>query len=171
MARDAIAMKNGGAGLVSPQMMQQILTPGPGSYGFGWFIFDEGAKIMHGGANEAFRSDVNLYPRASRAFVMLVNQGHQFDHFVSATQLRDSIEAVLLGRSPAPASEGWSVRWMGWGLGILTLGLAIFHARGLLKLRSWWERSRNLSKGKLAWDITLSFLIPTVILVVVFIPR
>jgi CubicO group peptidase (beta-lactamase class C family) len=168
MARYALAMKNGGAGLVSPQMMTQIFTPGQGSYGFGWYIFDDGAKIMHGGANETFRTDVNLYPLAGSAFVMLVNQGHQFDHFVSATQLRDSIEAVLLGRSPAPTSEGWSVRWMGWGLGLLTLGLAIFHTRGLLKLRSWSERARNMSKGKLAWDIALSFLIPTVILVVVF---
>jgi len=167
MARYALAMKSGGAGLVSPQLMRQIFTPGPGAYGFGWYILDDGEKIVHGGANETFRTDVNLYPKADSAFVMLVNQGHQFDHFVSATQVRDAIEAVVLGRTPAPVSEGWSVRWMGWGLGLLTLGLAIFQGRGLLNLRGWVKRARNLSKAKLAWDIGLSFLIPTAIIAVV----
>lgn len=167
MARYALAMKNDGAGLVSPQMMRQIFTPGLGSYGFGWFIYDNGALIMHGGANFTFGADVNLYPRAGRAFVLLINQGHQFDHFVSRKQVRDDIEDVVLGRALEPISAGWSVRWMGWGLGLLTLGLVFFQARGLLRLRGWQERARNMAKGKLAWDIALSFLIPTVITAVV----
>jgi len=167
MARYALAMNSGGAGLVSPQMMRQIFTPGLDYYGFGWFIYDNGALIMHGGANETFGADVNLYPRAGRAFVLLINQGHQFDHFVSRKQVRDDIEDVVLGRALEPISAGWSVRWMGWGLGLLTLGLVFFQPRGLLRLRGWRERAQNLSKGKLAWDIALSFLIPTVITAVV----
>jgi CubicO group peptidase (beta-lactamase class C family) len=167
MARYAMAMNNGSAGLVSPQMMRQIYTPGPGSYGFGWFIYDNGALIMHGGANETFGTDVNLYPRADRAFVLLINQGHQFDHFVSRKQVRDDIEDVVLGRALEPITEGWSARWMGWGVGLVTLGLVFFQARGLLRLRGWRERTQNLSKGKLAWDIALSFLIPTLITAVV----
>jgi len=83
MARYALAMKKDGAGLVSSQMMRQIFTPGLGSYGFGWFIYDDGALIKHGGANWNFATDVNLYPRADRAFVMLINQGHQFDHLIA----------------------------------------------------------------------------------------
>lgn len=169
MARYALAMKNDGAGLVSPQMMRQIFTPGLGSYGFGWFIHDNGALIMHGGANYTFHTDVNLYPRADRAFVLLINQGHQFDHLVSAKQMRDDIEDVVLGRVTEPVSAGWSVRWMGWAVGLLTLALAFFQGRGLLNLRSWRERSKNLSQGKLAWDIALSFLIPTAINVFVLI--
>jgi CubicO group peptidase (beta-lactamase class C family) len=167
MARYTLAMKNSGAGLVSPQMMRQIFTPGLDDYGFGWFIYDNGALIMHGGANETFGADVNLYPRADRAFVVLINQGHQFDHFVSRKQVRDDIEDVVLGRATEPITEGWSVRWMGWAVGLLTLGLTFFQARGLLNLRSWRERAKNLSKGKLAWNIALSFLIPTVIIAVV----
>jgi CubicO group peptidase (beta-lactamase class C family) len=167
MARYALAMKNGGAGLVSPQMMREIFTPGPGDYGFGWWIYENGAKIMHGGANETFRTDVNLYPRADRAFVLLINQGHQFDHFVSAAQLRDTLEAVTLGRTPPPVSEGWSVHWPGWGLGLLTIGLAFMHLRNLFGLRGWRERAGEMSVGKRIWDVGLSFLIPTVILVVV----
>jgi CubicO group peptidase (beta-lactamase class C family) len=167
MARYAIAMKNGGAGLVSPQTMRQIFTPGPGAYGFGWWIHDNGGKIFHGGANETFATDVNIYPRADRAFVLLINQGHQFDHFVSAAQLRDTLEALTLGRTPPPVSEGWSVRWPGWGLGLLTLGLGFMHLRNLFGLRGWRERARQMSVGKRIWDIGLSFLIPTVILVVV----
>ncbi len=169
MARYALAMKNDGAGLVSPQMMRQIFTPGLDSYGFGWFVYDDGALIMHGGANYTFRTDVNIYPRADRAFVLLINQGHQFDHLVSAKQIRDGIEDVVLGRATEPVSAGWSVRWMGWAVGLLTLVLAFFQGRGLLNLRSWRERSKNLPKGKLAWDIALSFLIPTAINVFVLI--
>lgn len=169
MARYALAMKNDGAGLVSPQMMRQIFIPGPDSYGFGWFVYDDGALIMHGGANYTFRTDVNLYPRADRAFVLLINQGHQFDHFVSAKQVRDGIEDVVLGRTTEPTSTGWSVRWMGWVVGLLTIVLTFFQGRGLFSLRSWRERSKNLPKGKLAWDITLSFLIPTAINVFVLI--
>lgn len=163
MARFALAMKNDGEGLVSPQMMRQIFTPGPGSYGFGWFIHDNGALIMHGGANWTFATDVNLYPRADRAFVMLINQGHQFDHLVSAKQVQEDIEDVVLDRATEPISAGWSVRWVGWAVGLLTLVLAFFQARGMLSLRSWRERAKNLPKGKLAWDIALSFLIPTAI--------
>lgn len=33
----------------------------------------------------------------------------------------------------------------------------------MLNLRSWQERAKNLSQGKLVWDIALSFLIPTAI--------
>jgi len=167
MSRYAQAMKNGGAGLISPQMMRQIFSPGLDYYGFGWFIYDNGALIMHGGANETFGADVNLYPRADRAFVVLINQGHQFDHFVSRKQVRDDIEDVVLGRATEPITEGRSVRWMGWAVGLLTLGLTFFQARGLLSLRSWREGAKNLSKGKLSWDIALSFLIPTVITAVV----
>lgn len=34
-------------------------------------------KILHGGANQTFRTDVNLYPKAGRAFILLTNEGHQ----------------------------------------------------------------------------------------------
>ncbi len=167
MARYALAIKDGGAGLVSPQMMRQILAPGLDYYGFGWFIYDNGKLIMHGGANETFGADVSLYPHADRAFVVLINQGHQFDHFVSRKQVRDDIEDIVLGRVTEHITEGWSVRWMGWGVGLLTLVLTFFQTRGLLNLRGWRERTKNLSRGKLAWDIALSFLIPTVITAVV----
>lgn len=169
LARYALAVTGGGAGLVSPEMMRQILTPGPASYGFGWSIYDQGALITHGGANWTFGADVNVYPRSDRAFVLLVNQGHQFDHFVSRKQLRDDVEDVVLGRATEPITEGWSVRWMGWGVGLLALVLVVFHGRALLGLRRWRERARAMPKGRLAWDIALSFLIPTVITVVVLI--
>lgn len=140
MARYAIAVMDEGAGLVSPAMMRRILTPGLGAYGMGWIIVDGGAKILHGGANQTFRTDVNLYPQADRAFVLLTNEGHQVDHFVSAAQLTASVEAVILGRTPPPVGQGWSVRWVGWGLGALVLGLVVLHTRNLLALRDWRAR-------------------------------
>jgi CubicO group peptidase (beta-lactamase class C family) len=168
MARYAIAIMDEGAGLVSPRMMKRILTPGLGAYGMGWYIYDNGAKIVHGGANQTFRTEVNLYPRQGRAFVLLTNQGYQVDHFVSASQLTASVEAIVLGRTPPPVSQGWSVRWMGWGLGLFVLALGILHTRNFLSLRSWSERTRSLPPAKRACDVAISFLIPTVILVVVF---
>jgi hypothetical protein len=160
-------MNNQAEGLVSPMMGREIFTPGHGNYGFGWWIVDGGEKIFHGGADETFRTDVNLYPSESRAFVLLINQGHQFDHFVSAVQLRDSVEAFVLGRPPIPVSQGWSVRWMGWGVGILVLGLSIMHTNNFIRLRGWRERALNLPKGKRIANIGLSFIIPTVILIFV----
>ena len=167
LAKFAIAMNNQAEVLVSPMMWDEILTPGPGSYGFGWWIVDEGEKVFHGGADETFRTDVNLYPKEGLAFVLLVNQGHQFDHFVSTVQLRDSVEAFVLGRDPIPAEQGWSVRWLGWGVGIITLGLSIMHTHNFIRLRSWRERAQSMSKRKRLTDIGLSFLIPTVILVII----
>ena len=126
LARYAIAMQNGGAGLISPEMVQKMFTPGLDGYGMGWMVGEGGAKIYHGGANETFRTEVNLYPRRDRAFVLLTNEGHQVDHFVSAAQLTGSVEAVVLGQTPPPVEQGLSVRWIGWALGIIVACLASF---------------------------------------------
>ena len=167
LAKFAIAMNNQAEVLVSPMMGDEIFTPELGGYGFGWWIVDDGEKVFHGGADETFRTDVNLYPKEGLAFVLLVNQGHQFDHFVSAVQLRESVEAFVLGRALIPVGEGWSVRWLGWGVGIITLGLGIMHTRNFIQLKGWTERALSLTKKKRVTDIGLSFLIPTVILVIV----
>ncbi len=167
MARYAIAMKDGGAGLVSPQMMRRMLTPSLGSYGMGWMIAKGGETILHGGANETFRTDVFLYPRQDRAFILLSNQGHQVDHFVSAAQLARSVEAIVLGQTPPPVNEGWSVRWIGWALGALVIGLLILHTRNFRGLRGWRVRAQGMRPGRKAWDIGISFIIPTVILIIV----
>ena len=168
MARYAIAFMDRGGGVISPAGMKRILTPGEGSYGMGWYIVDGGSKIFHGGANETFRTDVNIYPTRGKAFILLSNEGHQFDHFVSASQLRDNVEAVVLGRTPPPVSTGWSVRWMGWALGLLVLALIALHTRNFLGLRGWRERTRSMTPVRRALDVAISFIIPTVILIVVF---
>jgi hypothetical protein len=99
---------------------------------------------------------------------LLGNQGYQVDHFVSAAQLSAGVEAIVLGRTPPPVEQGWSVRWVGWGIGILVLGLALLHTRNFLRLRGWKERSRSLPPARRAFDVAISFLIPTLILVLVF---
>jgi CubicO group peptidase (beta-lactamase class C family) len=169
LAKYAIRMMNYGDGLVSVTMGRKIFYPSRGDYGFGWFIVDGGTRIFHGGANETFRTDVNLYPNQGRGLVLLVNQGHQVDHFISAVQLRDSVEAFVLGRTSIPVDQGWSVRWVGWGIGVLFLGLSVLHVFNFMGLRTWLERAKEMSKGKRIWDVGLSFLIPTVILVFVMI--
>lgn len=168
MARYALAMKNGAQGLVQPATAQAIFTPGLGAYGMGWHIVDGGARIFHGGANETFHTEVNLYPKRDRAFVLLVNQGHQVDHFVSMGQLTGSVEAIVLGRTPPPVSQGWSVRWIGWGLGLLVLALVVLHTRSFYVLfNGWIERTRGLPPLRKAWEVAFSFIIPTAILAIV----
>jgi len=168
MAKYAAEFQNNSARLVSDQMMRRILTPGIGNYGMGWFIYDSGTKIVHGGANQTFRTEVNIYSSRDRAFILLTNQGYQIDHFVSASQLTASVEAVVLGRTPPSIEQGWSVRWFGWAIGIFVLGLCVLHTRNFLSLRTWKERMSKVSKGKRAFDITISFIIPVVITTIIF---
>ena len=168
MARYALAMNTGGAGLVSPEMFKRIFTPGPGNYGFGWYIVDSGAKVFHGGANETFRTEVNLYPARQRAFVLMMNEGYQVDHFISGGQLARGFEALVLGNIPPAVTEGWSVQWIGWGLGIFVLALTALHTRNFLALRGWNERTHSLTTAQKTWDVAISFFIPSVILLLVF---
>lgn len=168
LARYAIAMKNNAAGLLSQTSFSQMFNPGLGSYGWGWNITRDGAKINHGGANETFRTDLNIYPRRDLAFVLLVNHGHLTDHYISSSQLTAGVEAILLGNPPAPVSEGWSVQWPGWGIGILVLGLIILSIRNFSALfNGWIERARLMPPAKKAFDVAISFIIPTVILIIV----
>ncbi len=83
------------------------------------------------------------------------------------TQLRNGIEAHLLGRSVEKAASGWSVRWIGWGIGLLVLGLIILHTRNFLALRGWRQRMKTASQPKMLGEVAISFLIPTIILIVV----
>ena len=87
---------------------------------------------------------------------------------ISAPQLSKGVEAIVLGRMPPPVSDGWSVRYLGWSLLVFVLALSIFQIRNLLSLRGWLARSREWSTSKLIWDVALNFIIPTLILMVVF---
>jgi len=73
----------------------------------------------------------------------------------------------VLGKTPPPVNQGWSVRWIGWALGALVIGLVVLHTRNFLGLRGWRSRAQAMSPGKRALDIGVSFIIPIVILLVV----
>ncbi len=62
------------------------------------------------------------------SIVLLINQGYMFDHYISAPQIFKGVEAIVLGRVPPPVTEGWSVRYMGWGF------LAFVYVQGSVKL-------------------------------------
>jgi CubicO group peptidase (beta-lactamase class C family) len=168
MAKYALEFQTDNPKLVSAAMMKRILSPGIGNYGMGWFIYDAGTKIVHGGANQTFRTEVNIYPGRNRAFILLTNQGYQVDHFISASQLTASVEAVVLGKTPPPVKQGWSVRWVGWAVGVFVLGLCVLHTHNFLALRGWKERISKVSAAKRTFDIAISFIIPVVISTIVF---
>ena len=164
MARYAIAMNAGGRGVLQ-NGTAQLFAPVRG-YGMGWFI--EPGHIYHGGANETFKTYVDLYPLRDMSIVLLINQGYMFDHYISSPQIFKGVEDIVHGRVPPRVSEGWSVKYLGWGLLMFVLALSIFQTRNVLSLREWVEQARNWSTRKKIWDTAISFLIPTIILVVIF---
>ncbi|WKZ41657.1 MAG: serine hydrolase domain-containing protein [Anaerolineales bacterium] len=169
MAHYAMAMDNAGhytgKQLLTVQGMDMLFNPVQG-YGMGWFI--EQGHIFHGGANETFKTYVDIYPLRDTSIVLLINQGYMLDHYISAEQIFKGVEAIVLGRVPPPVTQGWSVKHIGWALLGLVLALGVLHIRNFLSLRGWRERARNWSTGKKIWDTAISFLIPTVILIVIF---
>ena len=169
MAHYSMAMDNAGNykgdQLLSARGMDMLFAPVQG-YGMGWFV--EPGHVFHGGANETFKTYVDIYPLRDMSIVLLINQGYMLDHYISAPQIFEGIDAIVLGRVPPPVSEGWSVKYIGWALLVFVLALAVFQIRNLLSLRTWRERARNWSTGRKIWDTAVSFLIPTIILIVVF---
>jgi CubicO group peptidase (beta-lactamase class C family) len=169
MAHYAIAMDNGGiyegGRVLSPGGMDLLFAPVQG-YGMGWFV--EPGHIFHGGANETFKTFVDIYPLRDLGIVLLINQGYMLDHFISAPQIFEGVQAIVLGRVVPPISEGWSVKQIGWLLLLFVLVLTTYQLRNLRSLRGWAERARDWTPARKAFDVAISFLIPTLILSVVF---
>jgi CubicO group peptidase (beta-lactamase class C family) len=169
MAHYAMAMDNAGIykghRLLSLEGMDRLFYAVQG-YGMGWFV--EPGHVFHGGANETFKTFVDIYTHRDKSIVLLINQGYLLDHYISAPQIFEGVEAIVLDQTPPPVSEGWSVKYMGWALLVFIVALAVFQARNLLSLRGWRERARGWSATKKTADIALNFLIPTLILFVVF---
>jgi hypothetical protein len=78
------------------------------------------------------------------------------------------VRAIVLGNDAPDVSGGWSVRVIGYLLGALVLGLILLSIKNFRDLATWKKRSQSWSTGKRIWDVAISFIIPTVILVVVF---
>ncbi len=169
LAHFSIALLNNGVyegnQLVPGNRFQMIFQPVKG-YGMGWFIGSD--RIYHGGANETFRTEMELFPSRKIGIVVLTNQGYMMDHFISASQMINGVRAIVLGEEPPVVSAGWSVRVIGYLLGALVLGLILLSIKNFRDLTTWRIRSKGWSSGKLIWDVAISFIIPTVILVVVF---
>ena len=169
LAHFSIALLNEGQymdrQLVPGNRFQMIFQPVQG-YGMGWFIGPD--RIYHGGANETFRTEMELFPSKNLGIVLLTNQGYMMDHFISAPQMINGVRAIVLGDEAPAISSGWSVRVIGYLLGALVLGLILLNIKNFRDLSTWRTRSQGWSSGKRIWDVAISFIIPTVILVVVF---
>lgn len=169
LAHYALAMDNGGRykdrQLLTFEGMDMLFYAENG-YGMGWFVED--GHVFHGGANETFKTYVDVYTKRDLSIVLLINQGYLLDHYISAPQIFEGVEAIVLGQTPPPLSQGWSVRYMGWALGVFVLGLIVLHTRNFRALRGWTARAKRWSTGKKIWDTAISFIIPTVILIVVY---
>ena len=98
--------------------------------------------------------------------MLLVNEGHLADHYISSAQSTAAVEAHVLSYPSAPVGQGPSVRTIGWALGALVLGLIALHMVNFLRLRSWRKRARRMAPAKKVFEIAISFIIPTVILII-----
>lgn len=169
LAHFSIALLNEGKyqnqQLIPGNRFQMIFQPVQG-YGMGWFIGSD--RIYHGGANETFRTEMELYPSKNIGIVLLTNQGYMMDHFISAPQMINGVRAIVLDKEVPEISSGWSPRVIGYLLGVLVLGLILLSVKNFRDLSTWKTRSQGWSTGKRIWDIAISFIIPTVILIVVF---
>ena len=169
LAHFAIAMNNQGVYLdqriISAAMLRQIFTPVNG-YGMGWFIMPD--HINHGGANETFKTFVDLYPSHNLGLVLLINQGYMIDHYVSAEQVFKGIEALALGLTPPPIAQGWSVRTIGSGLLVLVFALCILHTWNFLHLRKWKINLPSISEARRILGVSISFIIPSLILIIIY---
>lgn len=168
LAHYAIAMNNDavyqGAALLQPDGIQTLFYPVYG-YGWGWFIAPD--HIFHGGANETFKTFVNLYPSKDIGIVLLLNQGYMFDSYFSSDQIFGGVEDIVLGRNNTPQFKGLSPRWMGHIMGLFVLGLTIFQVRNLLGLRHWRVRASRWTRRRKEEDILINFLIPSVMIAII----
>ena len=168
LAHFSIALLNNGEylgkQLVPGNRFQMIFQPVQG-YGMGWFIGTD--RIYHGGANETFRTEMQLFPSKKLGIILLTNQGYMMDHYISAPQMINGVKVIVLGNGAPDVSGGWSVRVIGYLLGALVLGLILLSIKNFRDLATWKTRYQSWSTGKRIWDVAISFIIPTVILVVV----
>jgi CubicO group peptidase (beta-lactamase class C family) len=176
MARFAVAINNGGrlgdTRLLSAAWMQRLSTPrqqGGFRYAMGWFIDDISGipRIHHGGANETFKTFMQLYPTRRLGLVVMINEGSLFDHYISAEQLFQGVERLALGLGRPDPAEGIAVPLIGWSVLALVVALTIFQGWQVWRLRSWRERAGGMSPLRYTLDIAANFIIPTTIMGVV----
>lgn len=169
MAHYTIALNNNGGyagtSVLSPDGVAMLFRPVNG-YGMGWHVGAD--HIWHGGANETFRTSVDLYPSRGLGIVLLINQGYMLDHYISGPQLLVGVQNIVLGWKPPAVGTGPSVQTIGFGMLAFVFGLCTLHTFNFLRLRTWRLRSRTWSWAKTVWDVSVSFIIPSVILFVVF---
>ncbi len=176
MARFALVMSNkgeyNGARILSAQGIRAMFTPRPQqgfAYGMGWFVEDVNKipRLQHGGANETFKTYVDLYPTKHTGIVLMINEGYLVDHYLSAEQVFGGVEKLMLGLGQPDPAEGWAVPLIGYGLLALVLALAVFQGWQVWRLGSWRRRAQTMSVAARAFDIALNFVIPTAIMSVV----
>jgi len=95
MAHYSMAMDNAGFykgnQLLTVKGMDMLFAPVQG-YGMGWFV--EPGHIYHGGANETFKTYVNIFPLREIGIVLLINQGYMLDHYISAPQIFEGVKPL-----------------------------------------------------------------------------
>jgi CubicO group peptidase (beta-lactamase class C family) len=124
MARYAAMYLNGGAAIVTPESIDQMLTPATNEstrqllstdftfrYGMGWFVGSFGAEenaVWHLGELPYFNAWTVILPESDRAVVVMINAGSQMELFdANEVMSRIPIGVVnILGGQAPPAGIG-----------------------------------------------------------------
>ncbi len=77
-------------------------------YSMSWYVGTD--HIWHGGANETFRTSVELHSSRNLGIVLLINQGYMLDHYIFGPQLPAGVQDIVLGGSLPVVGAGLSVR-------------------------------------------------------------
>lgn len=172
----AVIMNDGRAGerqIISPdslrKMFTPVRTPQHQTYGLGWEIerYYGEPHIYHGGSNEAFKHEAMFFPQQRLGLIIQINMNHLAYEFFAFPALKFAIADILLGESIRPVSSFSMVIYGYSALAILAV-IALIQALGILRLSRWPRRFLAMTPPRRWWDVARHFLIPALILAVVF---
>ncbi len=155
LSRFLVAMENGGAldgkRVLSQASVDMMLTPDRANNslaGFGWDItsYYGEKEIIHGGANEYFKTDVVILPQSGLTAAMIVNQDHMLKATYDYGPLFWGVVSHMTGRPIIPQQVSGAL--LGIGLLAAYVVILFFSGRSSLKLRKIRGRLANMNPGR-----------------------
>ena len=134
------ALNNGN--LVDPASLREMVSPGIGGYGLGWFTqqdLDGEPCHRHGGSVRGFLAEIRRYPSIDGSIIILANQ----DPSLSFSVMKTGVEQILFDRKleiqfPNAPSREWVQAVTGDYQDAKRRRLSIKESNGLPTLRINW---------------------------------
>lgn len=177
MARYLMVMMNDGragnqqivSGDSLRKMFSPVRLPEHQTYGLGWEIerYYGEPHIYHGGSNEVFKHEAMFFPERDLGLIIQINMNHLAYEFYAFPAIKFAVADILLGEAIRPVSSFSMVIYGHVALGLLSM-IALIQALGIFRLSNWPARYIAMTRMRRLWDIARHFIIPALILVIVF---